>query len=521
LLIDASELPDGTTLHAEVCVVGAGPAGLTVARGLAAAGRDVVVLESGPRAPDAASRDLAAGERVGHPYFALEETRLRAFGGTSHSWPLVEGWRLRRLDPLDLEGGRGRGEGWPLSYGELARHYPLAEERCGITPGPYEAEAWAGPETPVLPLPPAVARTTTFRYSLEDFTDPAHALGGAAVRVVLRATVTALERKPDGPVEAVAVRGPDGRSLRVACRTAVLAAGGIENATLLLASDGADPGGMGNRHDLVGRYFMERLTLRTGAVRPAEPAVTGRLDLYRIHRRPEGIVQGVLTPAEQEIRRHGLRNSAFFVEARDRASTSEGIRSLVTLLHLRDRRPVPPHLARHALTVARHGRAVGTTAWRRVARRPAGDEVVVLRAQAEPTPLHRSRVVLGEGRDALGRRRARLDWQVDPDDLASIMRSQALLGEAFAAAGLGELEVPPASAPPPLVEGAHHHVGTTRMHPDPRRGVVDADGRVHGVPNLYVAGSSVFPTAGYANPTLTVVALALRLAAHLTGRSPG
>jgi choline dehydrogenase-like flavoprotein len=148
--------------------------------------------------------------------------------------------------------------------------------------------------------------------------------------------------------------------------------------------------------------------------------------------------------------------------------------------------------------------------------------VLVLRAQAEQAPNPGSRVTLGSRRDDLGLPVARVDWRVSDDDRASIRASQQVLDATLAAAGLGRVALPMGDEDPPaLFEGNFHHLGTTRIHPDPARGVVDADCRVHGVANLYVAGSSVFPTFGCSNPTLTLVALALRLAGHLRERLAG
>lgn len=518
--IDASDLPAGSLVETDVCVVGAGPAGITVARELASAGREVLLLDSGPVAPDACGRELAAAESVGYPYFPVEDVRLRAFGGTSHGWPLVEGWRVRPLDAVDLEAGRGREVGWPFGRSELARWEPAAHERCGLLQAPYDPEHWADDPAALLPTDPDRARTSVFRYSRDDFTDPAAALGPAAtrVRVLLNATAVELRRRtadPGDPVDTVVVAAPDGRRSDIRCRVAVLAAGGIENAVLLLASDRDDPGGLGNRSDLVGRHFMERLTFRCGAIVPTDPGVVDRLGFYDIHRVEDQGVQGALTLPAAVLRANDLRNVAFFVNAASRTSTAEGVRSAATLLHVRDRTPRPAGVAAHLRTIIRDAPAVARTAGQRLGRVAPGETVLVLRAQAEPTPLRRSRVTRSDRRDALGRRRARLDWQVDPADLASVHQAQELVAGALESAGVGRLLPTDAGAPTPLVEGAHHHLGTTRMHPDPSRGVVDADGRVHGVPNLYVAGSSVFPTAGYANPTLTIVALALRLGAHL------
>jgi choline dehydrogenase-like flavoprotein len=122
-------------------------------------------------------------------------------------------------------------------------------------------------------------------------------------------------------------------------------------------------------------------------------------------------------------------------------------------------------------------------------------------------------VTLSEQTDALGMPRVRLEWRLRPADMRSMVRAQEIVDEELRRAGLGRLQIELDDAtPPPGLKGGWHHMGTTRMHLDPRQGVVDEHCRVHGVANLYVAGSSVFPTAGYANPTLTLCALAIRLA---------
>jgi choline dehydrogenase-like flavoprotein len=138
----------------------------------------------------------------------------------------------------------------------------------------------------------------------------------------------------------------------------------------------------------------------------------------------------------------------------------------------------------------------------------------------EQAPNRESRVMLGEERDRLGCARVALCWSLTSLDRRTFDRGHEILHEELRRANVGSLETafgPADDAWPPGLRGARHHMGTTRMHVDPRRGVVDPQCRVHGISNLYVAGSSVFPTGGAANPTLTIVALALRLAEHVDG----
>ncbi|HEY9819032.1 MAG TPA: GMC family oxidoreductase, partial [Candidatus Obscuribacterales bacterium] len=132
----------------------------------------------------------------------------------------------------------------------------------------------------------------------------------------------------------------------------------------------------------------------------------------------------------------------------------------------------------------------------------------------EQEPDFSNRIILSSEHDQLGRLKAELHWQMSDRMLQSVVRSQDLLARAIAQVGLGTLHLLRDLDNLPVFEsmGSHHHMGTTRMHPNPRQGVVDENCRVHGIDNLYIASSAVFPTGGYANPTLTIVALALRLA---------
>jgi choline dehydrogenase-like flavoprotein len=138
------------------------------------------------------------------------------------------------------------------------------------------------------------------------------------------------------------------------------------------------------------------------------------------------------------------------------------------------------------------------------------------RTEQEPNPD--SRVTLGDELDALGQPRAHLHWSLSETDLRSTRRSQEIVGEELARAGLGRMRLLGEDDWARFLYGGWHHMGTTRMSDDPKRGVVDRDGKVHGIANLYVAGSSVFSTSGWSNPTLSIVALALRLAQHVRGK---
>jgi len=348
-----------------------------------------------------------------------------------------------------------------------------------------------------------------------------HYLGtlAAAANIFLihHATVTRLVTSPDSEwVQKVIACPRPGASITVTARAFVLATGGIENARMLLLAKYYKEGGLGNRHDLVGRYFMEKLSARGGVFVPRDPGLFRRAGFYASHIVDGTRVQGIVRLSDDTIRREQLNNAMLWLLAVPRAFASEGVRSAVTLAKSLRRRPFPGQAGGHLLNAVTGFGDIAATAFRYLRATDKAPEVFLVAFQSEPTPLPESRVTLGRSRDALGMPLACLDWQIADRDRQSIRKLIDIFDTNVQEAGLGTIirkfgdERPPA-----MIAGNFHHLGTTRMHVDPRQGVVDEHARVHETANLYVAGSSIFPTAGYANPTLTVVATSIKLADHL------
>jgi choline dehydrogenase-like flavoprotein len=288
----------------------------------------------------------------------------------------------------------------------------------------------------------------------------------------------------------------------------VFAAGGIENARLLLAAN--DGRGLGNEHDLVGRYFAERLTFHAGHVVLSDKTSVGQLDCFH---RPDGAeTAGALRVADKVQHERHLLNVVFFLVPRPAAVTTNAVRSLSTLRKAVDRRPLIDDIGWHTRNVLTGARDLADLATSRVVSRP---RVLALLAQGEQAPNRESRVTLASRRDDLGIPVARVTWRMTDDDHRSVEASARVVDAVLRAHGFGYVEWTARLDSTTLIVGNHHHLGTTRMHEDPRQGVVDSDCRVHSVDNLYVAGCSVFPTYGASNPTLTIIALALRLASKL------
>jgi choline dehydrogenase-like flavoprotein len=529
VLSDARELATDQQVEGDVCIVGAGPAGISVAHELIGNGARVWLLESGGRDVERRAQRLNRGQSIGYPIHLPHQSRVRAFGGTSRHWfgPGDESWAARPLDPVDFEARPGiRHSGWPFNRAHLDSYYAHAQALCQLGPFDYDPGRWTDQaRTPALPLPSGAVETTLFQRGTADFDGYYEELVRAPnVTLLLHASVVDLATGEDPDrVDRVEVGREDGSRCFVRARLVVLAAGGIENPRLLLLSRRAHRGGLGNDRDLVGRFFAERLSARTGFIVSAVPGLTSRVGFYDIHEAAPGVrVQGALRVRDAVQRERQLLNCAFFLGARSLSMTAEAVRSVATLIKAGRRRPLPVEVLGHLRNIATGLGDLGAFAHDRL--RPPGDarSVLTVRAQAEQAPNPDSRVTLGGRRDRFGLPVARVDWRPTSSDRASIRASQKAVDAVLSAAGLGHVELMLGDEDPPaLLEGNFHHLGATRMHADPAMGVVDADCRVHGVRNLYVAGSSVFPTYGCSNPTLTVVALALRLADHLKKQLAG
>jgi choline dehydrogenase-like flavoprotein len=337
------------------------------------------------------------------------------------------------------------------------------------------------------------------------------------VTVCLNANVVELVTDADGrQVTRVEFCDPTGRRLAVRARLVVLAAGGIENPRLLLASARVQKTGVGNTHDLVGRFFMEHVDIEAGVFRPVTR------DLFRQQlawKRAGSIyVRNSLAISEQ-IRRDEQLLRCFFHIGDLTVDHTWAYRSAAHIVEqLRRGRPVYNFRYHLQNLIWERVPLLAAAKWRlHLTREIPGASgrpgLLPLRLTVEPSPSFASRVTLARERDPFGVPRVALDWRINDDDTAHATRSIELFAADMQALGLGEVLAEPPSRW--ARRGTYHHMGTTRMSDDPTRGVVDANCRVHGVGNLFVAGSSVFPTAGTGTPTLMLVALASRLAEHL------
>lgn len=543
MIDSADNVPRQSEVAVDLCIVGTGAAGIPLALTLSGQGLSILLLEAGYLKEHAPTQALYAGEvsdaRLHSP---PDKYRQRRFGGSTAIW----GGRCMPFDPIDFaERSYLPGSGWPIEHADLAAYYPQANSWAEAGICEYNAEALFGaPEQAMFRgFKSEVVRTD----SLERFSCPTHFGARYArrleladdIRVLLGANCTAL-RYRNGSIASAEVATLGGNRFSVKARRFVLATGGIETARLLLASNDSCPAGIGNEHDLVGRHYMCHIAGNVGALTVHGPTSNARHG-YEIS--PEGIYcrrRLCLTEAEQQ--RIGAGNMVARLHFPRIADPAHRIGVLSGLYlaknfisyeygkRLNDGRASLSTYARHVGNIVAD--AWDTTAFlghwlsrRTLAERKFPSVILKnrsnrfsLEVHSEQFPNPDSRITLADEADALGVRRVRVDWRYLPADIESVKKTLDVFASEFERSGIARLEFNPETLEQDLTRfGAYggHHIGTARMGNDPRNSVVDRHCRVHSTDNLYIASSAVFPTSSQANPTLTIVAMALRLADHL------
>jgi len=507
--VDAQTLQDGTLIQGDICIIGAGAAGISMAMEWMNTGKRVILLEGGGFEYHADIQDLYKGKNVGRKYHKYDTTRLHYFGGTTNHW----GGLCSPFDPVDFaKRSWVEHSGWPISREDLDPFYEKAHQWIELGPYNYDPSSWEEEDPIYSALPFDSSRVTTKMWRL----------GPTRFGLKYRESIVASENvslytfanvcniktnEAVNSVEEVEIRCLNGKQHRVKARHFVLACGAVQNARLLLASNQQNPNGLGNDNDLVGRYFMDHPEIAAAfLVLPK-----GRpLDLY------------TLLHNFSTIKAYGeLALSAEVQEERQILNSTARIRNAIT--DIDSFNPGEGNFdmwnsgeesiawAEGMLGFVFSGQGYFDT---------TKISIYDMFTRLEQAPNPNSRVFLSEEKDALGVPKIVIDWRLAEIDKRSIRGFYEALGEEAGRSEIGRvrlmdwLEEDDNSWPDHLNTG-WHHMGTVRMHDDPKQGVVDAHCKVHGISNLYVAGSAAFPTAGAANPTLTVVALTLRLSDHL------
>ncbi len=495
MIKDANQLQQ-PSLATRVCIVGAGAAGITLSLSLSNLGVHHILLESGDREPDPTTQYLYHGENVGTEYYPLDSARLRYFGGTTNHWT---GW-TRPLDAMDFQTRPWiTDSGWPITSEDMKPYYKLSENILDLGDHSFDIEYWESKAQRNIFFHSPSVRTELVRHSpptrfAKKYGDRLQASSHA--EVLFNANLADIECHDSGEsIKAVTCKTLRNKEFRITADIFVIACGGIENARILLACRKQHKQGIGNQNDLVGRYFADHRGTLVGLLATLNPKIsehtyrTIRNTEFGIADRPNAAITTGFRLTDETIEKHQLLNHAFGIFPTP-AEFSDDITTRVSPI---TRRPMRLY------------------------------DVISL---IEPPPNAASRVVLDDEKDALDMPRSKLDFQLSPDYEKAGLEIATTIAQYAGATGMGRMNINinprlPTSVP----DGRHlygfHHMGTTRMHVNPEKGVTDKNCKIHGLQNLYVAGSSLFTTYGYAQPTLTIVALALRLGDHLHNITSG
>ena len=490
MLFDFNEAwPRVAEAQYDVCICGAGPAGITTARKLAARGKRVLLLEGGGLTYSDGSQEHYKGKNVGRPY-SLETNRLRYFGGTSNHW----GGLCSLFQPGTFEAGDDHGlPGWPISREQVLGSIDEAKEILDIAGKDLAQAKQQGLASPWFDrFGFALSAPTRF---FEKYGSEIRQSG--QIDAFFNANLVDLSLSDDlARVKHLRIRNYNGVTSDVSAALYVLALGGIENARILLNANRQIPAGIGNHSGMLGRCFMESLNAPIGRFLVTDPK------FWQVDAIP-------LVPTEALMRQNDIGDGVIEFAPNISASAlgSYGGRLRVLKEFLRQTGCLSPprvtELARRILDFD-----------------CPGDGVISSLIEQEPNPD--SRVSLTNDVDSFGLRRIQMNWQLNDRDLKTLRGLAIEAAKEMARHDRARVQLAPFILDPDLeipVIGHSHHMGTTRMSANPRYGVVDENCRVHGIRNLYLAGSSVFPKCGGRNPTLTIVLLALRLGDFLSSRS--
>lgn len=478
MLLEHPQQMQGAARQIDVCVIGSGPAGMTLALALERKGLRVLVLEAGGVFYDEKSQAYFEGAIVGEQRFDLAINRLRYFGGCSNHWGgfcrMLEDWDFRDK----VEGVPGA---WPITRSDLDPYLDAARDILELPCFPEDQ-----------PLNDMVTQvhwgySPTVNFSIKY---RAGVRASKKLHVLLNACVTQLVEK-DGRIVAVEVSDPELRRYSIQATQFVLCAGGVENSRILLWANEKNEGRLFGQNSALGKYWMEHPHFTIGdALVYGDPRIE-----------PDRRSRSYLAPTIKAIRERKILNCGLRLERTDYDGTKRLIADLAC---------VAPTLGRWAI-------------------RQTGKHLVCgmrIRAAWEQAPRESNQIRLAKKRDALGIPQVELHWKFSDLELHTVRQMTLLLGEYLISKNYGRVRLLPwvadgGSFPADDEQVGNHHMGGTRMSKDPRHGVVDAQCKVHAINNLYVGGSSVFPSGGHANPTLTIVQLALRLADHLAARAAG
>ena len=527
MLIDLNDKPEQLILEADVCIAGAGAAGITIAIELAKANINVILLEGGGKTYTDESQDLYKGGSNSLFYPKLDSSRLRYLGGTTNHW---EG-SCRTLSKIDFEKRDWvPNSGWPITKSELDPFYKRAHNYCELGVYDYSIEYWEKHSH----LKRTITAESSFETHVNQSSPPTrfgqkylpYLTNSKNVTLVLNANVTNInESKPIGKISGFTIKNHQNKEYTATADNYIIAMGGLENSRILLLSREASENGLGNENDMLGRYYMDHPGVKMAAVVPTKNWAKSVVMGENLKNQPPRGVAWTLELSEKTLREKKLCNARIAMAERNKLFLSKGVESVHQLKKAYGENIDIDSYFEHIeniiydwdLVAESIGRKEFNTYYSERAKEFGG---YLANAMTEQHPDYNNRITLSDKKDKLGLNKIKLHWKVTNQDKENIKKVVDELAHELSRLRLARVRSLVAEDETDrifeeLLSYGYHHMGGTRMSDDPKNGVVDSQLKIHNRKNIYVAGSSVFPTGGHVTPTLTIVALAIRLADHL------
>jgi hypothetical protein len=545
MIIDSRNIALGESIESDICIIGAGAAGITIAHEFCNKGMHVILLESGGMDYEKETQDFNKGEANLELHEPLDQFRYRQFGGATTQWT----GRCVPFDDIDFEPrSYVPCSGWPITKRDLDPYYQRAHNYCEVGDYTYTVKAALPEEVQHLSMLPGLETEEHIVESLYRFSTPTN-FGKAYLKTLTTADnlkiyiyANCLNLCVDAEnqlINKIKVSSLAQNTFSVTAKQFILATGGLEVTRLLLLSNDVYPNGIGNYYDILGRFYMghfsHHINIETTSPQNINVACETLSNGMFYHR---AMSFDAKTQQQYQILNHRIftadRQNIDNPDHHSGVLSYEHLRVLygqlkrrqISAQFLKDQRHILGHLRN--IVLDRHSiqdykiqkekkkyadqRSLPHTLLRNFFFKEV-PRIFTLRIDAEQIPNFSSRVTLGDEKDPFGLNRLSVNWQPDRQDLENIKTLSQLIEDLLIKHRIGRIKAMPDLN---LRSTGGHYIGTTRMASNPFRGVVDENCQVYGAKNLYIASSSVFPTSSYANPTLTIVAMAIRLADHLS-----
>jgi choline dehydrogenase-like flavoprotein len=513
--LDARELEDKSVIEGDICIIGAGAAGISMALEYVNTPYKVILLEGGGFEYDDKVQELYNGKLTGHPYYPNKASRLHYFGGSTGHW----GGMCSTFDNIDfVKRDWVENSGWPIKREDIAPYYPKAHSILDLGPFEWDLKYWMeqNPDFVPLPLDEKIIWNKMWHFSPPTRFGTKYkdaVVNASNIHLYTYANVVDIKATENiSSIQQVTVKNYAGKQHTVKAKYFILACCSIQNARILLSCNKQAHAGLGNDNDLVGRYFMEHVEIKSGELwlNHSNP-----LKLYEMLAGTKVRAELAISAAKQEELK--VLNATISLMPLE---MSKNTIPSIKLWSNEDPRKSLDSFKKYSSLDKRNF-------FQRLVSKKDIFQSFGLFTRAEQLPNPASRVVLSDEKDELGMPRANLNWALSAIDKKTVFTINELLGQQIGAAGIGRVKLKDWLVDktddqlPDYTSGGWHHIGTTRMSDNPKTGVVDANCKIHGINNFYIAGASCYTTGGAVNPTLTAVALSLRLTDHIKNKIKG